>query len=239
MMPCPLLLAYVMDTKYIKSRRIRGMIGAIIMGTICLATNAGLAAWITHNDVNRQTNEPPGVDWSDSAFGAGFVLYLLSGKFNPWYLALGCKLLTSEPGIIYATYQIVVQWTLGALSNDPVQCSRLAGLFKGTTALGMCISFVLDSKNVSYIDQLIVQFSLYAVGLVFLMGVIWFCVKDTNYFLEENVIVPHKWEERARIDGLVGDEEIEREHQKEILARKEAVIDAKVQEEIVEKGIAG
>ena len=50
------------------------------MGTICLATNAGLAAWITKNDVNRQKNTPPGVDWTDSAFGAGFVLYLLSGK---------------------------------------------------------------------------------------------------------------------------------------------------------------
>ena len=83
-----------------------------------------------------------------------------------------------------------MQWTLGALSNDPVQCSRLAGLFKGTTSLGMCISFVLDSQNVAYIDQLAVQFTLYAVGLAFLLGIIWFCVKDTNYFLEENVIVP-------------------------------------------------
>lgn len=80
MMPCPLLLAAVMDTNYIKSRRVRGMIGAAIMGSICLATNAGLAAWITYNDVNRQTNKPPGVDWTDGAFGAGFVLYLLSGK---------------------------------------------------------------------------------------------------------------------------------------------------------------
>jgi hypothetical protein len=113
----------------------------------------------------------------------------------------------------------------------------LAGLFKGTTALGMCISFVLDSKNVSYIDQLIVQFTLYAVGLVFLLGIIWFCVKDTNYFLEENVIVPHRWEERARIEGLVADEQIEREHQKEMLARSGSVVDEKTREEVLEKGV--
>ncbi|OAL38222.1 hypothetical protein AYO20_02674 [Fonsecaea nubica] len=218
MMPCPLLLAWIMDTKYIKSRRTRGMIGAVIMGTICLATNAGLAAWITRNDVNRQRNTPPGIDWTDSGFGAGFVLYLLSG-------------------IIYATYQIVVQWTLGALTNDPVECSRLAGLFKGTTSLGMCISFVLDSKNVSYIDQLIVQFTLYAVGLVFLLSIIWFCVKDTNYFLEENVIVPHRWEERARIEGLVAEEQIEKEHQKELIAQRGIAVDAKNIGEIIEKGI--
>lgn len=132
-----------------------------------------------------------------------------------------CHLADPSSGIIYASYQIVVQWTLGALSNDPVQCARYAGLFKGTTSLGMCISFVLDSKNVSYMDQLIVQFTLYAVGLVFLIGIIWFCIKDTNYFLEENVIVPHKWEERAVIEGLATSEEIEKERLKEQLAAKE------------------
>ncbi len=102
----------------------------------------------------------------------------------------------------------------------------------------MCISFVLDSQNVAYIDQLIVQFTLYAVGLACLMGVIWFCVKDTNYFLEENVIVPHKWEERARIEGLVGEEEIEREHQKELMAQRAILAQSKTSGDVVEKGIA-
>jgi len=190
------------------------------MGALCLATNSGLAAWITYNDVNRQTNQPPpGVDWSDGAFGAGFVLYLLSG-------------------IIYATYQICVQWTLGALTNDPSVCSRLSGLFKGTTALGMCISFVLDSQNVSYIDQLIVQFTLYVVGLCFLIAIIWTQVKPTNYFLEENVIVPHKWEDFARIEGLVGEEQIQREHEKELMAEKAIRVGSNPAREVHEHGKA-
>ncbi|KAL6251790.1 hypothetical protein RBB50_002000 [Rhinocladiella similis] len=217
MMPCPLMLAFVMDTNRIKSRRVRGIVGTCIMGALCLATNAGLAAWIVKNDVNRQKNAPPGVDWSDSAFGAGFILYLLEG-------------------IIYATYQICVQWTLGALSNDPRICSRLSGLFKGTTALGMCISFVLDSKNVSYLDQLIVQFTLYAIGLGFLLAVIWTQVKPTNYFLEENVIVPHKWEDRARLEGLVAEEQIEREHEKEMIAEKAVSVGGKGSMEVNEAG---
>ncbi|KIX09740.1 uncharacterized protein Z518_00821 [Rhinocladiella mackenziei CBS 650.93] len=220
MIPCPLILAYVMDKTPIKSRRLRGIAGASLMGSITLATNAGLAAWIVYNDVNRQRNTPPGVDWTDSKFGAGFILYLLSG-------------------VIYACYQIVVQWTLGALSNDPKLCARYAGLFKGTTSLGMCISFVLDAQNVSYIDQLIVQFTLYVVGLVFLFLIIWRYVIPTNYFLEENVIVPHKWEERARIEGLVGDEQIEREHQKELLAEKGVAIDSKGPRAVSETTIAG
>ncbi len=102
----------------------------------------------------------------------------------------------------------------------------------------MCISFVLDSQNVAYIDQLIVQFTLYAVGLVFLLGIIWFCVRDTNYFLEENVIVPLRWEERARIEGLVGEEEIEREKRKEMVAAR-AAGDEKSRAEVMEKGLVG
>ena len=63
------------------------------------------------------------------------------------------------------------------------------------------------------------------------MCIIWFCVKETNYFLEENVIVPHKWEEKARIEGLVGDEQIEKEHQKEMLAEKRVSIGSKATRE--------
>ena len=88
----------------------------------------------------------------------------------------------------------------------------------------MCISFVLDSQNVSYMKQLIVQFVLYAVGLVFLFNIIWFQVKETNYFREEDVIVPHKFEEKLKIQGLVHEAEIERERRKEELAEQERVM---------------
>jgi hypothetical protein len=67
--------------------------------------------------------------------------------------------------------------------------------------------------------QLIVQFSLYAVGLCFLIGVIYFKINETNYFLEEAVIVPRKWEEKAIAEGTVAAEAIEHEHQKDLAAQ--------------------
>ena len=217
MIPCPLALAYVMDSNFIKSRRIRGLVGVAIMGTITLAASAGLAAFIVEKDVNRQKNTPPAVDWSDGAFAGPFILYLLFG-------------------IVYATYQICVQWTLASLTNDPVKCARYAGMFKGTTSLGMCISFVLDSKNVSYLDQLIVQFVLYGVGLACLVSVIWFCVKDTNYFLEDDVIVPKSYEEKAILEGMVDQEAVDREKAKERLAAMEKALkdEREIQQRIIE-----
>ncbi|KAI9741784.1 MAG: hypothetical protein M1834_000170 [Cirrosporium novae-zelandiae] len=196
--PVPLALAYIMDCEKIKSRRLRGMLGLGIMGVITMGTNAGLATWIVKNDIN-QNHTSPAADWTSDAFGAGFILYLLSG-------------------IIYAGYQIVVQWVISALTNDPVRCARYSGMYKGTTSLGMCISFVLDSKTVPYIDQLIVQFVIYGVGLCCVFCIIWFRVKETNYFAEDDVIVPHKFAERALIEGIAAREQVEKEELKERIA---------------------
>lgn len=137
MCPAPLALSYVMDTTKVKSRRLRGLLGTTIMGTVCLATCFGLLAWIRQNHIDKNIVRTTGVDWTDSGFAAGLVLYILFG-------------------MIYSTYQLVVQWTLAALTNNLVKCARYAGMFKGTTSLGMCVAFILNSKKVSYT---IVQFA--------------------------------------------------------------------------------
>ncbi|KAJ9145453.1 Membrane transporter protein [Pleurostoma richardsiae] len=198
MIPAPICLAMIMDNPRIASRRTKGLIGTAVVGVITMATTAGLLGWVIHNNVNGD-NDPPAVDWTDSAFAAGFILYLLNG-------------------IIYACFQIAVQWTMASLTNDPALCARYAGAFKGTVSLGMCISFTIDSQGVSYRNQVIIQLALYGFGLVCLFWVIAYYVKETNYFLEDSVIVPAKIEEKAVTLGLVAEDVIEHEHQKELIA---------------------
>ena len=170
MIPLPLALAWVMDTRTIKKRRSRGLLGCAIIGIVMIATYSSMAAFIKHYDIDR-TKTPPQVDWTDSRFAWGFILYLLSG-------------------IIHAGFQVCGQWVLGALTNEPAKCARYAGLYKGFTSLGLMIAFLMDGQGVSYATQQIVQFVLYMVGLASLVGVTWFYVEDTNYFLEADVIVP-------------------------------------------------
>ncbi|KAK7533803.1 major facilitator superfamily domain-containing protein [Phyllosticta citribraziliensis] len=206
MIPTPLAMAWVMDNKRIKSRRKKGMMGSLMMGVITMGATVGLLIWIIVNDIDA--NDPaPGIDWSDPSFASGFILYLLFG-------------------IVYATFQICVQWTMSALTNDPVLCARYAGAFKGTVSLGMCVSFVMDSEGISYLTQTIIQLCLYAVGLVSLYGVIWFYVRETNYFLEEAVIVPRRIEEEAAVMGLVPEDVIEHERMKK--AQSEGVATVQV-----------
>ena len=200
MIPGPLALAWLMDTRFIQKRRLRGLLGISIMGAITLGTYAGLTAFIHYDDI-RRTKPPPAVDWNDSRFAAGLVLYLLTG-------------------IIYAGFQICGQWILGALTNDPALCARYAGLFKGTTSLGLMVCFIMDGQGVSYRTQQIVQFVLYAVGVASLSGVTWVFVQDTNYFEEADVIVPHHVEQAALRRGLVVQEDVDREREKEMLAQQ-------------------
>lgn len=183
MIPAPLALSYIIDSQR-STRRVRGALGSSIMGLITLGATAGLLGWIMHNDIDAGTHEPPGIDWTDPQFASGFVLYLLFG-------------------IVYATFQICVQWTLGSLTNDPVKCAYFSGAFKGTVSLGMCISFVMDSQKVSFRVQTMTQFVLYVVGIVSLLYVIWVFVPDTNYFTEESVIVPKRIVERVLVEGIM------------------------------------
>ena len=187
MIPASFILARVMDTRYIKRRRTRGMLGMSIMAIVTSGTYAGLSVFISYNNIDR-TRPPPAVDWTDSRYAAGLILYLLTG-------------------IIYSGYQIATQWVLGALTNDPAKCARYAGLFKGTTSLGLCAWFIMDGQDVSYRTQQASQFALYAMGLVSLFGITWCYVKDTNYFLEADVIAPRHVERDATKCGL--DEQVE------------------------------
>jgi hypothetical protein len=203
MIPAPLSLAWVMDSPKIKSRRMRGVIGVTAIGVITLAALSGLLGWIISNGVDRNKT-PPSTDWTDSSAHAFIFMYLCFG-------------------IIDACFQIVVQWTLGALTNDPVVCARYAGAFRGTVSLGMCMTFTLDSKAVSYQTQVIIQLAVYALALVSLYYVILTYVKETNYFAEENVIVPVSVEEKAVLSGAVDVDVIEHEHEKEQLAQNMVV----------------
>ncbi|KAK5124766.1 hypothetical protein LTR85_001479 [Meristemomyces frigidus] len=198
MIPAPIALAWVMDNPRIMSRRNRGLSGVAIVGTITMASTAGLLGWVMRNNIDRSLTSPA-VDWTDSAFASGFVLYVLSG-------------------IVYACFQITVQWTLSALTNDPVLCARYAGAFKGTVSLGMCISFTIDAKSVSFQTQLVVDLVLYAAGLACLVYVIMVYVKDTNYFLESDVIVPAYAEEKALAQGDVQQTAVEEMRLREAVA---------------------
>ena len=88
--------------------------------------------------------------------------------------------------------------------------ARYAGVFRGVTALGMMFSFIIDGNGGTYIAQLSFQFACYFVGILFLYFVTITYVTNTNYFLEDSVIVPRHVEEDAKKDDAAGDVDAEK-----------------------------
>jgi hypothetical protein len=183
MIPTSVGLIFLLDGQFIKSRRTRGLLAISVIGGITAAACAGLTAWEKINGFAGVLPTSPGVDWTGNNFAGGCVLYMI------W-------------GIVYAGYVVIVQWVVASFSNDPDKLAFYGGFSKGTSSLGLCVSFIFDSEDVTYFTQTIVQFVLYSIGSIVMLAVVVAFVKDTNYFDEENVFVPHYIKDEIAIKGL-------------------------------------
>jgi MFS family permease len=173
-------IAPLLDSKRFGTRRSRGLLSTVSMGLLTIATWIGLLVWLDKHPLD--ITNPPLYDWKDDEFGGFFVLVILMG-------------------INMVVYQVVVQWIVAALTNDPEQLARYAGFAKGCLAGGLCAAFGTEAAGTltqSYVTAFI--FSLQGVGLVCMVIVCWFGVRPTNYGLEETVIVPGG-EVESSLDG--------------------------------------
>ncbi|KID83281.1 DUF895 domain membrane protein [Metarhizium guizhouense ARSEF 977] len=190
----PAVLVLVLDSKYIRSRRTRGLVAVAGMGTVAVGASAGLIGWLQVNRVDA-LRTPAGADWSDAEWPGLFVCYVLFGA-------------------VYAGYQMCVEYTLSATTNDPAVLARVAGMFKFYSAFGMMVSFVMAGEGVSFLGQITLQLVLYALGICGIVWVLVFHVRDSNYFSEDNVIAPVAVEEQKR--GLGAENS---QHAKDVAAR--------------------
>lgn len=131
------VMVLILDSRHVKSRRRRALVGTSLMGTIAVAASAGLIAWLLVNRVDAP-EAPAGADWTDVQWPGLFVCYLLFG-------------------IIYAGYQMCTEYTLSATTNNPQVLARVAGMFKCYSAIGTMLSFLLPGQGVSFLGQIVTQ----------------------------------------------------------------------------------
>ncbi|KIW79626.1 hypothetical protein Z517_06240 [Fonsecaea pedrosoi CBS 271.37] len=182
-LPASFGMTYILDNPRFGRRKTRALIGISVMSAVTLAICAAEAAWLAQHHLNRH-EAGPSTDWTDPGFAGAFVIYIIYGS-------------------VYSIYQIATQYVICALTNDPERLARRASCFRGTTALGMMFSFIIDGNGGTYITQLSFQFACYFVGILFLYTVTVLYVGDTNYFHEDTVIVPKHIEDDARLDGRI------------------------------------
>ncbi|CAI6287886.1 unnamed protein product [Periconia digitata] len=165
-----LAITPLLDSAKIGSRRMRGLITTTAMGILTIVTWIGLLVWLDKNPLDPLN--PPLWSWSQGPYGGFLVLTLLLG-------------------INMVIYQVVVQWIVAALTNDPKTLARYAGFAKGCLAGGLCATFGTEAAGtLTQMDVTAFCLCLQGVGLICMFVVCWFGVKDTNYGLEEGSVLP-------------------------------------------------
>ncbi|KAI8320577.1 MFS general substrate transporter [Martensiomyces pterosporus] len=152
-------LSFLLDNQNM-SRKKRGLIAFGIVAVFFNAIWGGSLALqlkYTHGPTATETTDYPGglIDFLEHERAAGpIILYLLYGVGD-------------------ALYQNFAYWIIGALTNDSQKLSRYAGFYKGIQSLGAAVAWQLDSREVSYLNQLIGNWVLLGISLPSMLYVVW------------------------------------------------------------------
>ncbi|KAM3532662.1 hypothetical protein NHJ13051_000125 [Beauveria bassiana] len=174
----PGLLICILDSRFVRSRRHRGLFGIAVMGTVAIAGCVGLMSWLeVHRVESRPVSDP--FDWTDPGFGGIMACFLLFGA-------------------TYAGYQMCIEYTLSSTAVDPAKLARVAGMFKFYSTFGMMVSFLLAGERVPFIGQASLQLSFFVLGIIGVVWVLIFHVADTDYPSQEGLPRPKETDKECK-----------------------------------------
>lgn len=161
-----LILGFLLD-KLPMQRRNRGLAGlALTVVFTIIAYSWGIKYQIP---ITRATQWERKISYNDAAFAepmAIFILYDFGDAF----------------------YQGLAYWIMGAITNDPFELARFAGMYKAVQSAGAAVAFAMDATEVPYINEIGAVFGLMLFSFPFAGMVIW-NIRDSNYEVEKVVYV--------------------------------------------------
>ncbi|MCO5570744.1 hypothetical protein L7F22_024472 [Adiantum nelumboides] len=153
------LIGYLLDYSH-KRRKVRGFIGCSILMVLSTGVwGGGLASQLGYSRENQLVHK---LDFKEgSSFAGPFVLYF-------------------SYGFLDAMFQTLCYWVIGALTNDARMLSRYSGFYKGVQSAGAAVAWYTDNKGVSYLGELILNWSLMTASFPLLIALLAIAVDDTT-----------------------------------------------------------
>ncbi|KAH8805488.1 hypothetical protein F5884DRAFT_799458 [Xylogone sp. PMI_703] len=185
--PTSVAMGYILDNEKFGRRKTRAFIGIGI--DVLWITGAYIAqtVWLSSWKFDRSV-EGPSIDVSDAAYPGAIIIYLFFAAQ-------------------YGIFQNVVIWLFGTLTNSPQRQAAIGGLFVGLLSAGTAVSFGTDATAQPYENENAAYFALTMLCWPIMFFVAWKATLDTNYFLEETVIVPvhirEQIQEKVIFDGNI------------------------------------
>lgn len=169
----------VLDGKFM-TRRSRGYLGlGVVVAQIIIVWAVGLAWQVTFTRDYVTAHGKP-INYHDSNYKGKGTLYFF------YYFSDAC-------------YQALVYWIMSALTNDPFQLARFAGLYKAVQSAGAAGSFGMDAVLTPLLNEHLASWCMMLVSFPLAFVVIR-SIKETNYEDEEVVYV----DEAQKAEVLAG-----------------------------------
>ncbi|KAG0142721.1 hypothetical protein CROQUDRAFT_662180, partial [Cronartium quercuum f. sp. fusiforme G11] len=150
------ILDFSSNFEIFRYRRRRGFLGWTILSIVLFATWGG--GWVVQRDYDRNSTFSK-MDWSDNGYVGRVMIYIFYG-------------------IMDSMWQTYAYWIMGALSDDPRKLSSMVGFYKGIQAAGAAVIYQIDADKVSYHAIFISSWALLGIGIIGVLPLLWFRIKD-------------------------------------------------------------
>ncbi|KAI8871040.1 MFS general substrate transporter [Ramicandelaber brevisporus] len=162
------------------TRKRRAFIGFVLAAVLFnIAWIGGCVLQSQYSFTHKYTDEP--IDFTDSAFGGPFVLYLVYGVCD-------------------AIWQAYIYYLMGCLTNDGTIAARYAGFYKCIQSFGGAISWQVDAKTESYMGKLIANWVLIDISLPFMYYVLS-KINETNYVHHEEGAGEIEYDQKVKAEA--------------------------------------
>lgn len=175
--PGAFALYFLLDQKG-KSRKMRGYMGLgltyFFVNCFFIGFYIMYGAWGKAKfDPASPESELPDLDWSMKTYAGPYA----------WYVC---------GGIAFGLFLDMRLWIIGAFSNDPQKLSLYSGVIPACQAGGIALAFGLNATSLSFTSIMAIWYVFYMASLPCLILCIKWYITDTNYFAEQDVIVPQE-----------------------------------------------
>ncbi|KAI0695639.1 MFS general substrate transporter [Cytidiella melzeri] len=160
---------FVLDAKHL-GRRARGYLGLAVVTTLTIVIWSVSLSWqVTFQRDYVQKHNGSFINYHDSNYAGKGTLYFF------YYFNDSC-------------YQALIYWIMSAMTNDPFQLARFAGLYKAVQSAGNAGSYGMDAVLTPLLNEHLASWTMLLVSFPLAFTVLR-TIKETNYDGENEIDV--------------------------------------------------
>ncbi|KAB5592997.1 hypothetical protein CTheo_3551 [Ceratobasidium theobromae] len=158
-------IGFLLDNKILR-RRMRAFLGWSVLFAMVFVVH--IWGYFYQRNYTRPVPETHRMDFKDHGYAGRVWLYIFCGLLD-------------------AMWQTYAYWMMGAMSNDPAKLAIFTGFYKSIQSAGAAGIWRADAIGIPYMNIFASTWALLAAGLIFVLPMLHFRVKDHTELADEAI----------------------------------------------------